>query len=251
MKFLRFYLTLVFFYSISTVANAQVNNGGFESGLANWTSTGAVEVLIPSDFAPAVGPFEGASFVLLSTGPDDNGGGDTGADIDGSGSNEFDAATLTQTFTAASSGMLNFTIAGFGSSEVDGGVDDIFEVRIDGVPVIQGSVPVTTGSPFADFGTLDGVDYTVTSGGATNGSQFVDGITAPQQFSFNVTAGVHTLEFFVADEGDDIFDSGLLIDAVSFVSNTPASIPTLSEWAMLMLILSLGFIGVRVSRQQK
>ena len=79
---------------------AQITNGSFESGLTGWTpGPGAnVEVLQASNFGPdTVAVPDGSFYALLSTGPGNTAGQD--GDFDANGRNDFDASTLTTTFT--------------------------------------------------------------------------------------------------------------------------------------------------------
>ena len=93
--------------------------------------------------------------------------------------------------------------------------DDIFEVRLDGVPIVRGSVMQLVGpsSPFTDRGPCDGVVYTVVGGVATTNSVFNDGRTGFTTYTVPITAGAHTIEFYLGDQGNHAADSGLLIDA--------------------------------------
>jgi hypothetical protein len=199
-------------------AAADFANGGFETGdLSGWTATGNVEVLQGSAFAPAFAAPAGDYFALLSSGPANTGGGDSGVNRDAGLGNEWDVATLTQTFDVAVDSTLAVRIA-FGSSEdtlPGSSRDDIFQIRINGVDWVQGSVSGYVNSPWPDFGTPDAVDYTVTSAGATNGSRFADGMSAVTPFFLDLPAGSHTIEFFVGDEADYAYDSGLIVDDLS------------------------------------
>lgn len=199
-------------------AAADVANAGFESGdLTGWTTTGNVEVLQGDAFAPAFAAPEGNYFALLSSGPGNTGGGDSGVNRDGGFGNEWDVATMSQTFDVAVDSTLAVRIA-FGSSEATlpgSPRDDIFEVRIDDTDWVQGSVSGYDNSPWPDFGTPDGLDYTVTSLGAANGSRFADGMSAVTTVFVDLTAGSHTIDFFVGDEADNVYDSGLIVDGLT------------------------------------
>ena len=194
---------------------ADVANTGFESGdLTGWTTTGNVDVLQGSAFAPTFTAPEGDYFALLSSGAGDSGGGDSGVNRDAGFGNEWDVATMSQTFDVAVDSTLAVSIA-FGSSEATlpgSSRDDIFEIRIDDTNWVQGSVAGYVSSPWADFSTPDAVDYTVTSAGATNGSRFADGMSAITQVFVDLPAGSHTIDFFVGDEADYLYDSGLIVD---------------------------------------
>lgn len=221
-------LWLVVWLLVPVPALGQVANGGFEDGdLTGWTAAGggAVEVLQAGDFSNPVPPPEGAFFALLSTGPGDNAG--PGGDFDGNGTNDFDSSTLSITFdVAVAPASLSFNWS-FLTSEVDelDAFDDLFLVTLDGVPVLSRSVNKPGGiSPFPDTQANDGASTAVTSPGPTGGSSFADGRTPFETFCYRVeTPGIHTLEFLVADQGDALLDSGVLIDDLQIPSACDAS----------------------------
>ncbi|MCD4747859.1 MAG: hypothetical protein K8R59_00680, partial [Thermoanaerobaculales bacterium] len=203
--------------------SAQLVNGNFENGdLTGWNTAGTsvVEVLVGTNFSPTIPQPEGSYYCLLSTGPDDQGG--AGTDIDGNGVNEFDIARLSQTFTTPIDDDVITFRWGMLSREADQPAfyDDIFHVTIDGVVVLSGSANKPGGiSSYPDSPPYDGLNYTITSTGPTDGSWFwdtvSDGFSGFATFSIMIpTAGAHTIEFLVADQGDRLYDSGLLIDEV-------------------------------------
>ena len=207
----------------STSAAAQVVNGDFETGdLSGWTPSGTsvVEVLQATNFSPDIPQPEGTYYCLLSTGPDNQGGG--GSDLDGNGTDEFDIARLRQTFTTPVDDDVITFRWGFLSREADqpAQYDDIFHVTLDGVVMLFGSTNKPGGiSTYPDTPPYDGLNYNVSSPGPTDGSWYwdtvSDGFTGFSTFSIVIpTAGAHTIEFVVADQGDAVFDSGLLIDEV-------------------------------------
>jgi hypothetical protein len=221
-------LWLVLWLAALAPALGQVSNGGFEDGtLGGWATGGggAVEVVRPFDFNPSISPPEGTYFALLSTGPDDGPG--PGGDFDGNGTADFDSSTLSITFdVSAAPTSLSFSWA-FLTSEVDQpfDFDDVVLVSLDGVPVLARSVNKPGGgSPFPDTPPNDGVATTVSSAGATDGSSFSDGATPFQTVCLPVeTSGSHTLQFLIADQGDSLYDSGLLIDDVRSPSTCDAT----------------------------
>ncbi len=199
-------------------AAAAQTNGGFENGvLAPWVAGGSagVEVLQATALNPSIAPPEGSFFALLSTGPGDRPGDDAG-DRDGNGVPEYDTTTLSYDFTTPSPGQaLSLRWAFLTSEETEQDpFDDILEVRVDGVTVLARSVRKPGGgSPFPDVPAADGVARTVTSSGTTNGSSYVDGASPFDQLCVVIaTAGSHTLEVAVADQADQLVDSGVLID---------------------------------------
>ena len=196
---------------------AQPTNSGFETGdLTGWTYQGSVEVLQASEFTPTIAPPEGQYFALLSTGPGDQSPAPDNGDLDGDGNDDFDITILSQTFTSET-GTISFTWSWLTYEEtiVHTQYDDFFLVRLDGEIILSGSVDRTPDqSPFPNILT-DDVAYSVdSSGGLTDQSYFGDGKSAFETFLHPISSGTHTIEFIVADAGDDGVDSGLLIDNI-------------------------------------
>ena len=195
-------------------------NGGFENGDLGgcWSigGVGDVEVVQASNFTPNIMPTEGSFMVLLGTGPSDPAG--AVGDLDGNGIDEFNPSNLTVTLTVSSAPtMLCFDWA-FLTNEQDQpfNFDDIIIVTLNGVQVLTRSVNKPGGaSPFMDTLAYDGVVYTVTTTGVLNGQAF-DGRTVFSNFCTPInTNGNHTLDFQVVDQGDNAFNSGLLIDNIT------------------------------------
>jgi len=240
--FIAAILAISVFAVMCVPVSAQPTNWGFETGdLTGWTVVaGNVEVLQSANFAPNIAPSEGRYFALLSTGPGDQ-GVSSGQDRDAALGNENDTAILQQTFTTTKTTTLTFSLA-FLTDEEDQPLeyDDIFEVTMDGVPVVQGSVAQLAGSssPFPDYGPYDGISYLVTSPGPTNGSWFGDGRTVFRTYTVNVGPGTHTIEFYVGDQGNHAMDSGILIDAAP-----PARVPSLTPIGLIALVGLLSVIA--------
>ena len=205
-------IPLVLLFPVSSV-HSQLTNSGFETGdLTGWVAQGNIEVLQSSNLIPPTAPPEGNFFVLLSTGP----GYDPSlpsTDLDMDGNAEHDITTLSQTFTSEE-GTFSFAWSWLTYEETTiSQYDDIFLVRLDGNIILSGSVdksPIQ--SPFPNIAT-DDVAYSVDSMGLTDQSYFGDGRSPFTTFSYPISEGTHTIEFIVADAGDDGVDSGLLIDA--------------------------------------
>lgn len=220
---------------VAPAAFGQLPNGGFESGdLSNWTAGGggAVEALQAAGFTPALAPPEGSWFALLSDGPGDVGGA-PGGDFDSNGTGDFDSSTLSTTFTTAAAGEnLSFRWA-FLTSEVgeSGTFDDLFEVTLDGVRILSGSVNHPGGvSPFPDTPAYDGTAYTVNGAGPTGGSSFASGVSPFRTFCLKIAdPGTYTLQFLIADQGDAVFDTGLLIDDVQVPSACNSTVTQITD----------------------
>lgn len=230
MKRALFFLTL----ACSVPARAQlISNGGFEAGnLTGWTTGGTnrVGVIAATGATPNIPSYEGTYFAVLSTGPGSAGG--AFASLDGyGGSNEDDVATLSTTFTVTAAPISIAFAYAFATSEHDqpASYDDLFDVTLrreatpntTGVPLVRGSVlkNVSGNSPWPDFGPYDGVQYTITGGGSVAGTFLRGGRTGWTRACVTVDLpGTYTLQFRVADQGDELYDSALLVDAVEVPS---------------------------------
>ncbi len=220
---------------LASPALAQLPNGGFESGdLSSWTAGGGsqVEALQAADFSPALAPPEGSWFALLSNGQGDVAGA-PGGDFDSNGTGDSDSTTLSTTFTTTAAGEnLSFRWA-FITSEVgqSGTCDDLFDVTLNGISVLSGSVNHPGGvSPFPDTPAYDGTAYTVGGGGPTAGSSFGSGVSPFRNFCLKIAdPGTYTLQFLIADQGDAIFDSGLLIDDVEVPSACNSAVTQVTD----------------------
>jgi hypothetical protein len=167
--------------------------------------------------------------MLLSNGPDDSTAPDLGIDFDGDAAVQLDNDITSATFN------VNVGIAGanlsfdwmFLTSEESEPVlfDDFAWVEVDDVPVWGHSVDIGGAggglfdgvSPFWDAQLTDNVFYYVQSPGLANGSIFDDGRTgwnpAPAgQFNWFLLPGPHKIEILIADQGNHIIDSGLVVD---------------------------------------
>lgn len=222
-----------FWLLLAGPAWAQVTNGSFETGnLTGWTvgGTGRVQVISATGVSPNVAPFDGSYYAVLSTGPDDVGGAATSLDGQ-AGNNDYNLATLSQTFTLTSvPSTLTVAVMWFTSEgDQDTVYDDLFDVTLNGFPLFRHSVQKdsTGDSPWPDFGPTDGNAYTFTAPGPIQGTSIGGGTgngrTGWVTASISImTPGSYTLQVRVADQGDAAFDSALAIDAVS-ISPLPPS----------------------------
>ena len=104
---------------------------------------------------------------------------DTDSPTTGNQSVDYDSSTLSTTFTTVTADeTLSFQWA-FLTDEVGPGgqgnlqYDDLFDITIDGISIVNGSVNKPGGSsPFPDTPPYDGLRYTVSSSGLTDGSDF-------------------------------------------------------------------------------
>jgi hypothetical protein len=247
-------------------AAAQIVNGSFEDApdhLNGWTLGPGVQVeaLQQGNFAPNTIPVpDGVWYALVSSGPG-NAPSAPGGDFDANGVNDFDGSTLGTTFTTVlANESLSFEWAFLTDELGPGGqgqlrFDDLFEVTVDGVSVLRGSVNKPGGvSPYPDTVPYDGLGYTVSSSGPTNGSDFgtdpAGGSTPFQRVCIDIAnPGVHTLEFFVADQGDTIYDSALLVDRVELGSGCNPTQVTNSSGELLE-VKGGGFVFTTVSNSR-
>jgi len=214
----------VLLLALAGPAAAQIVNGGFETGdLTGWTTGGGnrVEVLEGHEFSPDITVPEGAWLVLIATGPD-NIPGDSG-DYDNNGTADDDSSTLSTSFVTTVPSMLSFTWDMF-SAEADqpDQYDDFFIVYLDGAPVYGRSVYNPGGiSPYTDVSPYDGTAYRVWSNGPVNSNNFRSGRPGLETYQVSIdTPGNHTLSFRIADQSDNRYDSGLLIDDVRLTAHT-------------------------------
>jgi hypothetical protein len=231
---------------LPAVAAAQITNGGFETGtLSGWTAGGTsrVEVLGATNFTPNITPPEGTKFALLSTGRGQLNANARG-DLDGNGTNDYDIATLSASFTVASAGQaLSFSWAMLTSEKSRAALyDDFSRVTLNGTVVFARSVyKPGGGSKYSDSPDYSGTSTTVSSPGVTNTSLFSDGWTPFQQACVVIsTVGTYTLEFLLADQGDTANDTGLLIDNVVFPSTCGSSVGQVTNTAGLNLEAKAG-----------
>ena len=243
---------------------AQVTNGSFEDSpnhLNGWTvgPSARVEALQASNFGPnALTVPDGGWYALLSTGPGDVAGA-PGGDFDANGTGDFDSATLSTTFTTTVAAETLSLQWAFLTDEVGSGgqgsllYDDLFDITVDGYSIVRGSVNKPGGSsPYPDTAAYDGLRYTVNSPGLTDGSDFGTsaggGGIAFQQVCISVAdPGTYTLAFLVADQGDSVYDSALLVDAVEISSGCDPTIQITDSTGASLEVKNGGFVFTAVS----
>jgi hypothetical protein len=245
-------------------AGAQITNGSFEdtANPLNGYTLGAgarVQVLQASSFGTNTIPVpNGSRFALLSTGPGDV-PGTPGGDLDANGTAEQDVSTLSASFTTTAASQTLSLSWSFLTDEVGPGTqgdpryDDIFDITVDGVSILRGSVHKPGGiSPYPDTAAYDGRLYTVTPAGLTNGSRFGTGTgggrTPFQSLCVRIaTAGVHTLRFLVADQRDALEDSGLLVDAIGVATGCDPTVQVTSSSGASLQVKGGSFVFTPVT----
>jgi hypothetical protein len=224
-------------------AQAQITNGGFESGLSGWTTFGDVstQALAPegaaklflttagldadeSDAAGApLGPFNASGIAAVDVGTP--GGleqlsGNAIGSFDAFGAAAFEGSLAQQSFTAQAGDSLSF-LWNFGTRETL--LDHAFVV-IDGVVTSLSS-------------------STLPSAPGSGNDLFQTGF---QSFSTTfTTSGTHSVAFGVVDMTDFNVRSSLSIDRVQVTA-----VPEAESWAMGLLGLAgLGFSASRTKRK--
>ena len=114
--------------------------------------------------------------------------------------------------------------------------NDVFGFFVDGVNV---ALTPGTNDPIS-INTINHLQnaslFTDNTSGTYNTQ--MDGFTKGLQISLkNLSAGVHTMEFAIADSGDSILDSWIFVEAKSF-ANTPVNVPEPSSLTLLGLMLA-------------
>lgn len=166
------------------------------------------------------------------------------------GSTTYDAASLAFDFEfdGGAGGDLFFNFV-FGSEEyneyVNSSFNDVFAFYLDGVNVAT----LPDGSPVSINTVNNGVNSAYYNDNDTQPGPYnnqMDGFTTGIQVSVaGLSAGLHTMEFIIADAGDSSLDSWVLIESGSF-SDTPIAV---SEPGTIPM-LGLGILGLVFTRRR-
>lgn len=228
---------------VAVPASAQVVNGNFETGtLAGWSvgGTGNAAAVRTSHFSGGTPPtVDGTWFALLSTGPEDQGGG--AQRYDNNTTNDYDFVSMTQTIAAPfAPAVLSFEW-NFPSSEQDQGneFDDLFDLRIaiNGGALVQawsGSSCKNNGSTYSNFPNAPCTGFGLVNWSLNSGSPAAVRNTA---LRYGVGGWRHacvplgavnagdsvTLRFAALDQGDVGYDSALLLDRVQIRASCDAT----------------------------
>lgn len=218
---------------LSLSAQANVVDGDFESGgLTGWSSLGDVAA---TDSSFGTGPVAGTYQALLTTANS----ADTADGYNFSGNDAVPNAPL-ETFLQVSAGTLA-AIEGSGLAQSfisDAG--DVLSFDWNFLTDISANIGFDDFAFFVLDGTLFPLASTFSSLQAS-GSIF-NYETGFASFSQTLAGGAHTLGFGVADAGDNVAVSGLLVDNVAL---SPAGIPAPGSFGLLLA----GFAALVVNRK--
>ena len=225
--------------------------GGTSTGLGFDTGI----ILTTGSATGAEGPNNSASFSVANGTP----GSTILSGLIG-GATTFDAATLTINISVATSGQVFFNYV-FGSEEyneyVGSQYNDVFGFFLDGTAPANNIalIPGTT-TPVSINNVNNGVNsayYRDNSAGGAGGSggpfnlQY-DGLTTVLTVDADLTAGEHTITLAIADTGDELYDSGVFIQAGTLSTNQT---PTVPDATSTFALLGAAFSGMAMLRRKK
>lgn len=222
---------------------------GFENGI----------ILSSGNVASVAGPN------LVDDVTTDNGlSGD--ADLDNliPGYQTYDATILEFDFECENLQVISFSYV-FASDEyneyVNSDYNDVFGFFLNGVNIALlpgGSTPVAInnvncGDPYAPPGGTNCnyyINNDLDDGGGTIDTE-MDGMTVVLVATAAVNPGVNHIKLAIADAGDHVLDSDILLKGESFLCVTPSdAIPTLTEWGIIIFsVLLLGWMALVVIRR--
>ncbi|MEO0513861.1 MAG: PEP-CTERM sorting domain-containing protein [Planctomycetota bacterium] len=232
---------------LGTPTGVGISDGGFESGIGDFTAIGETEVTGTIGGSGLLSPTQGSSQLFLETTgtidsflanpftstvaldividvflglrPNSIDGFVGFTDLDGESEGATEGSAVRRTFEVLTPTTLTFDYA-FLTDELDQPSDfsDTAFFSLDGELFLLGNVETA-----ADFTTLSGVTG-------------FDGVIPYQTFSIPLDVGIHTIGFGVVDVSDTIVNSALLIDNI-VVSPEPTT--------AMLLVLTTGCVMLR------
>lgn len=226
----------------SGISISNVNYTGANGASGKFTDGNSAGIAIDKGIVLSTGQATNA------IGPNNNSGSGSSNGTSGhapltdiAGFSTYDASVLKFDFefNSGTGGDLFFKFV-FGSEEyleyVGTQYNDVFGFFVDGV-----NVALTPGA--GDPITINTINTSQNSGLFINNetgtyNTQMDGFTKSLQISLKgLSAGLHTMEFAIADAGDSVLDSWIFIEANSF-SDTPTDVPEPSSLTLFGLMLA-------------
>jgi hypothetical protein len=224
-------LSAVGVFALSAPSQALVINGGFESALTGWTTTGDVSTVGSfNSFSPP----QGAAQALLNT------GSSTDSEDQYSGNNPITSDVL-ESFLGLTSGSLGLNAA------EGSGLKQTFNASLPGTLSFNWRfLGESSGFPDLAFLVVNGNQINL-----AQGPGFTTGLQTYSDSAFLI-AGNNTIGFGVVDVGFNTAEytgaSQLLIDNVSFTASNSTAVPVPPQF--LATALGAGLSALKLRRQK-
>ena len=230
---------------------------GSTTGLSGFSTT--IVNGVPDQFGlftgglPAIGLDQG---IVLSTGtatqiPGVNTGNDLSTNFGVTGAGVFrDPALLRVSFNSDGTANQVFFQFVFGSDEfldfAGSQFNDRFELRLNGVNLarLTNGQDVTVNNLAASPTGPFNPDY-INNPAGSGTLQRLDGYTVPLTFTGNLAVGSNTLEIFIADVNDGVFDSAVFVRGNTLGTVNPGVATPVPATALVMVVGFGGLFGLR------